>query len=132
MATQAKPVLLRHVAFGYTDETHQARFRCEQIVIRVVATTIRGVVADAKDLALFVKEKAKVHLTHRLIALADEQRHVRERVLRPGRRFFNRRSQYLKTTQRSIFLCDLRRARFNQLTQSIQLIKRLGALFGDT
>ena len=64
-APEPEPVLDRHIVLGDRHVARQTRFRCEQIVIRVVQRGRIDAVADGEKLAPGVVEKREVHL-HRV------------------------------------------------------------------
>ena len=65
-------MFLRHFTFRDGHKAGQARFGSKQIVVGVVGTLRRHVVADGKYLAFRIEQKLEVHLFHDLLGIVRE------------------------------------------------------------
>ncbi len=115
LAAEVEPVLLRRVALGDGDEAREARFRRQEVVVRVVGLPRGDVVADAEDLALLVEEEAEVHPLEKLAAAPRQPAQARQQRRRGGRRVFDGRGERGRAAeQRPLVRVGRPRAQFRE------------------
>ena len=68
-AAQPEPVLGGHIALGDGDEARQPRFGRQQVVEIGIETAVAAAIADGKELAVGIEQKAEFH-RHRTSTLA--------------------------------------------------------------